>query len=109
MSQRGAISHKNPDCECPYCTARRFEPELMSLIVELEWASTDRGFSLYNEMARVEALIVDSAIRACGGNKSQAARLLGMERTTLVEKLRKRGLIPPKGSQPCPVHSEAAS
>ena len=41
-------------------------------------------------MERFEYSLIEQALERTGGNKNQASRLLGMNRTTLVEKLRKR-------------------
>ena len=42
--------------------------------------------------AAIEASYIDQALSRTDGNRNQAARLLGLNRTTLVEKLRKRGI-----------------
>ena len=41
-------------------------------------------------MEQFEYNLIAQALERTGGNKNQASRLLGMNRTTLVEKLRKR-------------------
>ena len=51
--------------------------------------ATDR---LNDELADLERDRLISALAACGGNKAQAARQLGMPRTTLFSKLRRHGL-----------------
>ncbi|HUH05976.1 MAG TPA: helix-turn-helix domain-containing protein [Kofleriaceae bacterium] len=43
-------------------------------------------------MDTVEKERLVAALRAAGGNRSQAARALGMARTTLINKLRRHGL-----------------
>ena len=46
-------------------------------------------------VARVDAFetgLIEEALRRSEGNKSQAARLLGLNRTTLVEKLKRKGM-----------------
>jgi len=48
------------------------------------------GIKLRNYLAGLEAELIDQALARTGGNRNQAARLLGLNRTTLVEKLRKR-------------------
>jgi DNA-binding NtrC family response regulator len=42
-----------------------------------------------------EAELMDQALAMAGGNKAKAAALLGLHRTTLVEKIKKRGLGEP--------------
>ena len=42
-------------------------------------------------LRELENAYLDAALEQTGGNKKEAARLLGMGRTTLVEKLRRRG------------------
>jgi DNA-binding NtrC family response regulator len=37
--------------------------------------------------------MIRQALLQTGGNKNQAAKILGLNRTTLVEKLRKRGAL----------------
>ena len=39
--------------------------------------------------------LIDQALARTGNNKNRASELLTMNRTTLVEKLRKRGMIKP--------------
>lgn len=47
------------------------------------------GLHLRNHLAQVEAELIRQALRVTGGNVSQAARLLKMQRTTLIEKIAK--------------------
>ena len=47
-----------------------------------------------------EADLIGQALQATGWNKNQASRLLGLKRTTLVEKIRAKGLTPPPGTPP---------
>ncbi|HET7754010.1 MAG TPA: sigma 54-interacting transcriptional regulator [Anaeromyxobacteraceae bacterium] len=42
-------------------------------------------------LRRIEEAYIDAALARTGGNKKAAADLLGLQRTTLVEKLRRRG------------------
>jgi len=39
-----------------------------------------------------ESKLISSALSQTGGNKKAAAKLLGLNRTTLVEKIKKKGL-----------------
>ncbi|HTO71673.1 MAG TPA: sigma-54 dependent transcriptional regulator [Myxococcota bacterium] len=49
-------------------------------------------------VAAYEEELILAALNATGWNKNRAAQLLGMKRTTLVEKLRVRNLTPPGGA-----------
>ena len=40
----------------------------------------------------MEARLLDEALEAAAGVRNQAAEILGIKRTTLIEKLKKRGL-----------------
>ncbi len=50
------------------------------------------GISLKREMERYETELILEALKKADGVKSKAARLLGINRTTLLEKLRRRGI-----------------
>ena len=50
------------------------------------------GINLRGVLQQFEASMIKQALQATGGNKNQAAKILGLNRTTLVEKLRKRNL-----------------
>ncbi|MCP4676917.1 MAG: AAA domain-containing protein [Deltaproteobacteria bacterium] len=52
---------------------------------------TDDGIDLQLTLRKIEALYIHKALDQTSGNKNQAANLLGLNRTTLVEKI-KRGL-----------------
>jgi transcriptional regulator with PAS, ATPase and Fis domain len=45
---------------------------------------------LYQVLANLEDRLIREALERSGGNKNQAAKILGLNRTTLVEKLRKK-------------------
>ncbi|OFZ81541.1 MAG: hypothetical protein A2603_10040 [Bdellovibrionales bacterium RIFOXYD1_FULL_55_31] len=53
------------------------------------------GIDLKSIVAAFENHLVDQALARTSGNKNRASELLQMNRTTLVEKLRKRGMIIP--------------
>jgi len=48
------------------------------------------GLNLKYMLAEIEGSLMDQALSRCKGNKNRAAKLLGLNRTTLVEKLKKR-------------------
>ena len=47
----------------------------------------------------VERLYIEAVLRSCAWNKSQAARMLGIERTTLDRRLKKYGFARPEGEE----------
>jgi DNA-binding NtrC family response regulator len=49
------------------------------------------GLDLRRAIDKVERSLIDEALERTGGNRTEAAALLGLNRTTLVEKLRKYG------------------
>ena len=51
----------------------------------------EAGIRLKRFLQKVEQSLIDQALARTGGNRNRAAKLLGLNRTTLVEKLRKRG------------------
>ncbi len=56
---------------------------------------SDKGVDLKAVVTAFENHLVDQALTRTNGNKNRASMLLGLNRTTLVEKLRKRGMITP--------------
>ena len=48
------------------------------------------GVEMKSLLQALENRLIDQALDRCGDNRNQAAQLLGLKRTTLVEKLRKR-------------------
>jgi DNA-binding NtrC family response regulator len=62
----------------------------------MPWQFGAAGIDFYHEMEAIEDRIIAQALRLSGGNKKEAARLLRVNRTTLLEKLkRKRALGSP--------------
>lgn len=55
----------------------------------------NNGVNLKNIVEAFENHLIDQALARTGNNKNRASELLMMNRTTLVEKLRKRGMITP--------------
>jgi len=58
-----------------------------------------QGVDLKAIVAAFENHLVDQALARTNGNKNRASELLQMNRTTLVEKLRKRGMITPAAAR----------
>ncbi len=57
----------------------------------LAWALPDDGLDLDEVLASVERALIRQALDRTSGNRRQAAELLGLKRTTLVEKLKRLG------------------
>lgn len=53
---------------------------------------TEDGIDLRSRMAEIERMLIVQALDLSSGVVAQAAKLLGLQRTTLVEKMRKQGL-----------------
>lgn len=51
------------------------------------------GLGLKEFLGRIEENLIGEALACCGGSHQQAADLLGVKRTTLIEKLRRKGMI----------------
>ncbi len=58
----------------------------------LAWPPADELESLDGSYVEVERRLLERALRRSGGNKSEAARRLGLKRTTFLDKLRRYGL-----------------
>ncbi len=52
-----------------------------------------RGINLNHIIDDIERKLILQALDMTGGNKTRAAKLLGLNRTTLIEKMRKKGLL----------------
>lgn len=66
------------------------EPRRSTLPVaaEINLPQEGGGINLEKMVGRVEQILIQEALRQCGGNKAKAASSLGIPRTTLVYKLR---------------------
>jgi DNA-binding NtrC family response regulator len=54
------------------------------------WDFGPRGIDFYHEMEVIEDRIIAQALRLSSGNKKEAARILRVNRTTLLEKLKRK-------------------
>jgi sigma-54 specific flagellar transcriptional regulator A len=71
-------------------TPEEDEPEAMApQFVDALLSEIPAGFDLRAHLETIEQGLINRAVQASDGNVAQAARLLGLRRTTLVEKLRK--------------------
>ena len=68
-------------------------------VIPLDSAPANEVLELPVDLPRLlrelETAYISKALGATGGNKKEAAKLLGLGRTTLVEKLRRRNPDPP--------------
>jgi DNA-binding NtrC family response regulator len=70
--------------------------DLEDAAAAMPWQFGPAGIDFYREMEAIEDRIIAQALRLSQGNKKEAARLLRVNRTTLLEKLkRKRALGSP--------------
>jgi DNA-binding NtrC family response regulator len=58
------------------------------------------GVDFNGVIDRIETQLIAQALERTGGNKNRAAQLLGLNRTTLIEKIKKKGLEPPAPAEP---------
>ncbi|MEX1367973.1 MAG: sigma-54 dependent transcriptional regulator [Nannocystaceae bacterium] len=66
------------------------QPPRARLATPTDFELPEDGIDLRKAVQAFEMSLIDQALERTGGNKNQASMLLGMNRTTLVEKLRKR-------------------
>jgi len=58
----------------------------------LAWPSVSEGEPLSGTYLEVERRLLERALLRSGGNKSEADRMLGLKRTTFLDKLRRHDL-----------------
>lgn len=56
-------------------------------------ALPDEGVDLKQLLSDIEDSLINQALEVTGGNKNQASKLLSMNRTTLIEKMKKKGFL----------------
>jgi sigma-54 specific flagellar transcriptional regulator A len=82
-----------PDAPCTAAAPSDDEPAAMDPgLADALLEEFPHQFDLRNYLESLEQRLIVRAMRAAGGTVAQAARLLGLRRTTLVEKLRKYSL-----------------
>ncbi len=96
-----AIEHAVAFAQGPYITTadlpsemRNPEPVDMSLLLRSLPAN---GVDLKNAVETFETRMILQALERTGWNKNRAAQLLGLNRTTLVEMIKRKRLLPPNG------------
>ena len=81
------------DLPGPIRNARSAPPTAAASPSEIPTALPPEGVDLYKVLADLEDRLIREALERSGGNKNRAAKILGLNRTTLVEKLRKKGAL----------------
>jgi transcriptional regulator with PAS, ATPase and Fis domain len=66
------------------------EKILKNVEIKITYQLPTEGLILKDVIAEIENSLISQALTRSSGNKNKAARLLGLNRTTLVEKLKKR-------------------
>ena len=61
---------------------------------EIKQQFNNEGIDFYDAIERYEIELIRSALNQCGGNQSQAAKLLHLKSTTLNAKMKHYGLNP---------------
>src|SRR5215217_1190834 len=75
--------------------AKALASEIETLKAELATdENRNRLIDFYDEVERYEIELIRSALNQCGGNQSQAAKLLHLKSTTLNAKMKHYGLNP---------------
>ena len=64
--------------------------EIADTRTTMPWQFGPAGIDFYREMERIEDSIIAQALRLSSGNKKEAARILRVNRTTLLEKIKRK-------------------
>jgi DNA-binding NtrC family response regulator len=94
LVERMAILAERPEL-CLEDLPERFRPSAPAGTRGKDLSSLDipqEGIDLREFMDRIESQLIERALEMSGGVKNRAAQLLGLNRTTLVEKLKKKNL-----------------
>ena len=96
-----AVEHAVAFAQGPYVTMADLPPEMrqpepvdMSVLLRSLPAN---GVDLKNAVETFETRMILQALERTGWNKNRAAQLLGLNRTTLVEMIKRKRLVPPPG------------
>jgi DNA-binding NtrC family response regulator len=96
-----AIEHMVAFAQGPYVTMADLptemrQPEPVDMTVLLR-SLPAHGVDLKNAVEAFETRMILQALERTGWNKNRAAQLLGLNRTTLVEMIKRKRLVPPPG------------
>ncbi len=70
-----------------------FDNQSLNIKTNIPEEIPDSGFDFNEFISQIEDKIITSALRKTNGNKKAAAELLHLNRTTLVEKIKKKNLV----------------
>jgi sigma-54 specific flagellar transcriptional regulator A len=87
VEEPSALAH--PPAALPEDENAEIEPRYADALLD----AIPSGFDLRAHLEAIEQGLITRAMQASDGTVAQAARLLGLRRTTLVEKLRKYSLF----------------
>ncbi len=74
----------------PPLTESTCDPQLSFVTPEVEWS--EEGLDFNGLISELEDRLILQALSQSGGNKKEAARMLNLKRTTLIEKIKKKNL-----------------
>lgn len=80
----------------------------METLRNVRAVSVRRGINLYDEVRRFEIDIIECALEQTSGNQARAARLLGINQTTLNQKIKRYNIsVTDYGNYPSPLRATA--
>jgi DNA-binding protein Fis len=80
----------------------------METLRNVRAVSIRRGINLYDEVRRFEIDIIECALEQTSGNQARAARLLGINQTTLNQKIKRYNIpVADYGAYPSPLKATA--
>ncbi len=86
---RGGNTVKVSDLPAKFLHHRPDKQQAYNSLISLP----DAGLDLKKTLSEIEDSLIVQALELTGGNKNQASKLLHMNRTTLIEKMKKKGLM----------------
>lgn len=86
---RGGNLIKASDLPVKFLTS---EPKEVSCLKNIITLPQD-GLDLKQVLSDIEDSLINQALEITGGNKNQASKLLNLNRTTLIEKMKKKGFV----------------
>ena len=99
LIERLAVLKKSGTIETEDLPARILSPK-DTILPEQEIVFPTEGIDLPGILDEFERQLISKALDLSNGVKSRAAQLLGLNRTTLVEKMKKKAMMTPKAIEP---------